>query len=202
LIELTERPVQFRGNALARALLRLAGWRLMFDGLPARQGVMVFYPHTSNWDFVIAMLTKWATGVPLSFIAKDTLFDVPLFGRWLRAIGGLPVVRGAPQGVVGQMAAELRHARSADRMEWLGLAPEGTRARTPGWRSGFYRIAVEADMPVGLAVMDWATRRVGLDSFWQPSGDLDADLALIADRIGGCRGLRPELAAPVRALDP
>jgi len=124
--ELGERPVQLRGSRLARAALRLAGWRLHFDGLPAAQGVVVVYPHTSNWDFPVALLAKWAVGLPVTFWGKDTLFRVPLFGHWLRWLGGLPVARHTRQGAVGQMVDAMRAAREQGRFMWLALAPEGT----------------------------------------------------------------------------
>lgn len=198
--ELVERPVQLRGSRLARLVLRAWGWRLHFDGLPAAQGVAVVYPHTSNWDFVVGLLAKWAVGIPVRFWAKDTLFRVPVFGRWLRSLGGLPVWRHAPQGAVGQMAQLLAEARREGRFAWLALAPEGTRSRTEGWRSGFYRVAVQAQVPIAAVVLDWGRRQVGFVGFWQPSGDLAADCRVLAERIAACRGRRPELAAPVRPL--
>jgi 1-acyl-sn-glycerol-3-phosphate acyltransferase len=198
--ELGERPVQLRGSRVARAALRLAGWRLHFDGLPAAQGVVVVYPHTSNWDFPVALLAKWAVGLPVTFWGKDTLFRVPLFGRWLRWLGGLPVARHTPQGAVGQMVDAMRAAREQGRFMWLALAPEGTRGRTEGWRSGFYRVAVEAGVPVGLVTLDFAHRRIGFDSFWRLSGRMSDDFAVFAHRLAGCRGCRPLLAAPVRPL--
>ncbi len=200
--ELVGRPVQLSGSRLARGLLRLAGWRLQFDGLPAAQGVAVVYPHTSNWDFVVGVLAKWAIGIPIVFWGKDRLFGVPLFGRWLRWLGGRPVVRSAPQGAVDQMAEHLRAAQAQGRRMWLALAPEGTRSRTEGWRSGFYHVALQAGVPVGLVVLDYGRRRIGFDSFWALSGDLRADLALFARRLAGGRGLHPQLAAPVRARSP
>ena len=77
------------GSALATAVLRLFGWRVVCQGLPARQGVVLVYPHTSNWDFPIGVLTKWSLGFPLKFWAKDSLFRLPVFGHWMRAIGGV-----------------------------------------------------------------------------------------------------------------
>lgn len=201
MIEITERPVQLRGSALARALLRLGGWQLLFDGMPARQGVMVFYPHTSNWDFVWAMLTKWAIGLPMTFVAKSSLFRWPLFGPWLRWLGGLPLVRDSRQGVVGQIVDELGRARREDRFAWFGLAPEGSRSLKAGWRSGFHQIALRAEVPLALVIMDYRTRRVGVDSFWRVGADFAADLVQIDERIGACRGRRPELTSPVKALD-
>lgn len=198
--QLPQRPVQLRGSRVARALLRLAGWRLQFDGLAAAQGVAVVYPHTSNWDFIVGVLVKWAIGIPVTFWGKDTLFEVPLFGRWLRWLGGVPVARHTPQGHVGQMVTALRAAREQGRFMWLALAPEGTRRRTEGWRTGFYRVATQAEVPVALVVLDFAHRRVGFDSFWRTSGDMAADFAVFAQRLTDCGGCKPALAAPVRPL--
>ena len=80
--ELLGRDITLRGSALARALLRLAGWRLLFNGLPAAQGVAIVYPHTSNWDFVVGMLAKWGVGIPITFWGKHSLFRIPIFGAW------------------------------------------------------------------------------------------------------------------------
>jgi|GEM_PF-100058 len=192
------RPLEFEGSRLARAVLRLCGWRVVCDGLPARQGVVVVYPHTSNWDFVWAMLAKWSLGVPVTFWGKATLFRIPLLGRWLRWLGGIPVVRDAPNGVVGQMAQRLREARKRDEFMWLGLSPEGTRRRTPGWRSGFHQVALQAEVPVVLAYLDYPRREVGLESAWRLSGDAAADMACFARRLHGRVGKRADQAAPVR----
>jgi len=198
--QLSQRPVQLQGSMLARAALRLGGWRLQFDGLPAAQGVIVVYPHTSNWDFIVGVLAKWAVGIPVAFWGKASLFRIPLFGRWLRWLGGVPVARHTRQGHVGQMVDALRSARAQDRFLWLALAPEGTRSRTAGWRTGFHRVATQAGVPLALVKLDFAQRCVGFDSFWQLSGDLQTDFATFAQRLSGCRGCRPSLAAPVQPL--
>lgn len=196
--EITERPVQLRGSAVARAILAAFGWRIVFDGLPGKQGVLIAYPHTSNWDFVVGLLTKWAIGFPLHFWGKDSLFKVPLFGRWMRWVGGVPVDRRDPRGVVGDMVDRFRRAREADEFMWLALAPEGTRSYTDHWRSGFHRVALQAGVPLGLAFFDYAERRVGVDSYIRLTGDVQADMAAIAARLAHRQGCRPELAAPVR----
>jgi 1-acyl-sn-glycerol-3-phosphate acyltransferase len=193
-----QRPVQLRGSATARALLRLAGWQVRFDGLPARQGVAIVYPHTSNWDFVVGMLAKWATGIPVTFWGKDSLFRVPLFGRWLRALGGRPVDRYAPRGIVGQMADELKAARDEDRFMWLALAPEGTRKFQDTWRSGFYHVALAARVPLALVYFDFAERVVGVEKFIVLTGDGEADMAIVQDYLGHRVGKRPEQAGPVK----
>jgi 1-acyl-sn-glycerol-3-phosphate acyltransferase len=199
-VELRELPVKLQGSAVAHAVLRLVGWRVRFDGLPAAQGVAIVYPHTSNWDFPIGVLAKWAIGIQVTFWAKDSLFRVPLLGRWARAIGGVPVDRSAARGIVGQMAASLRAAREQGRFMWLALAPEGTRSRTEGWRSGFYQVAVQAQVPVSLVTFDFARREVAFLKHLMMSGDAAADMAAIARAYVDCRGRRPECAAPIRWL--
>ena len=195
---LTERPIQLHGSALARRLLALAGWRVVFDGLPTKQGVLIIYPHTSNWDFVVGVLTKWAIGFPLSVWGKDTLFKLPLFGRWLRWIGVVPVDRHHAHGVVGAMIEQMTHAREQDRFLWLALSPEGTRSYRDSWRSGFYQVALQAQVPLALAFFDYRERRVGVDSFIRLSGDADKDMAVIEARLGHRRGCKPQLASPIR----
>lgn len=197
-MELTERPVQLRGSVLARGLLALAGWRIVFRGLPARQGVIIVYPHTSNWDFIVGLLTKWAAGVPVTFWGKDSLFRVPLFGRWIRWLGGVPVDRGSANGIVEQMAQGLREARAKDRFMWLALSPEGTRSYRDAWRSGFYHLTVAAGVPLGLVYFDYARKQVWVDRFIQLSGQLEPDMQVIAAYLSQGVGKRPKQAAPIR----
>jgi 1-acyl-sn-glycerol-3-phosphate acyltransferase len=195
---LAGRSVSRQGSALATALLRAFGWRVAFDGLPSRQGVLIVYPHTSNWDFAVGLLAKWSIGIPVAFWGKDSLFALPLFGRWLRWVGGVPVDRSSARGVVAQMVERLQAAKRGDEFFWLALAPEGTRSYRDHWRTGFYRTALEAAVPLGLAYIDFEHKVVGVDAFMMLSGDADADMAAIAARLGHRRGRRPHLAAPIR----
>jgi 1-acyl-sn-glycerol-3-phosphate acyltransferase len=195
---LTERGVALQGSAVAAALLRLAGWRVAFNGLPSRQGVLIAYPHTSNWDFVVGLLAKWAIGFPVSFWGKDSLFKPFVFGRWIRWVGGVPVDRSNPRGAVGAMVERLEAAKASDQFFWLALAPEGTRSHGDHWRSGFYQVALGADVPLGLGFFDFANKVVGVDVFIKLSGDQDADMAVIAAHLAHRRGCNPDMAAPVR----
>lgn len=187
-----------RGSALARALLRLAGWRLDFAGFPARQGVVLVYPHTSNWDFVLGVLVKWATGLQPRWWGKDSLFRIPLLNRWMRWIGGIPVDRHSRHGVVARTAAQLREAVARGDDFWLAAAPEGTRSRASGWRSGAYQVAVQAQAPIALVAFDFGTRTVRVRDFVLPSGDTARDFACFAAVFRGVRGYRPDLASPIQ----
>jgi 1-acyl-sn-glycerol-3-phosphate acyltransferase len=191
--------VLLRGSRLAHALMRAFGWRAEFDGrLPGAQGVVIVYPHTSNWDFVWGLLAKWSLGIPVVFWAKETLFRVPLIGRWLRSLGGLPVERSAPHGAVAAMAQRLTEAHAQGRFMWLALTPEGTRSYKPAWRSGFYQVALQAEVPLGVAYFDYRQRRVVIAGFLRLSGDEVQDLAAIAALLAPSHGKRPQQAAPIK----
>lgn len=198
----TPYPVQFKGSSVARTLLRLFGWRLYFNGLPSRQGVIVAYPHTSNWDFVVGIMAKWALGVPLHFWGKDSLFKVPVFGRWLRWLGGIPVVRNASNGIVETAVASLKQARQEDAYLWVALAPEGTRQLTEGWRSGFYQTVAHAGVPLGLAHLDFGNKRITLLDFMALTGDPAHDMARVQNAYAGTRGMRADQASPVKLIPP
>lgn len=192
--------VQFQGSGLARWLLGCLGWRVHFQGFPALQGVAIVYPHTSNWDFLYMILAKWALGIPARFWAKDSLFRVPLFGPWLRSLGGVPVDRRSSRGVVGSMVDTLSGCKREGRYFWLGLSPEGTRKRTEGWRSGFYQVAHQAEVPLALIRLDYGQKEVRVDSFIRLTGDMTADYARLVRHFEGVIGCRPEGAAPIRPL--
>ena len=169
-------PVQPQGSRLARSLLTALGWELQFEGLSTLQGVFVVYPHTSNWDFVFAVMAKWALGVQLNFWGKDTLFRVPLLGRWLRWLGGIPVTREKASNLVAASVAALQ--ASAGPLH-LVVPPEGTRGKTSYWKTGFYYIAVGAQVPIVMAYMDYSRKVGGLGPVFEPSGDIEADMVRI-----------------------
>ncbi|MFG6465661.1 1-acyl-sn-glycerol-3-phosphate acyltransferase [Roseateles sp. BYS87W] len=191
-----------RESRLARRLLGLFGWRVEAPGLPAEQGVILVYPHTSNWDFVIGVLAKWTLGLQLRFWGKDSLFKVPVLGAWARWIGGVAVDRSSPHGLVGDTVRQMQAAAARGERFWLAAAPEGTRSLTHGWRTGAYQVAVQAGVPVGLCYFDFKDRVVSLTRFVQLTGDVQADFAAFAEYLGPRTGKRPELASPIQPKPP
>lgn len=176
----------------AHFCLRRLGWEvLMPDSLPAK-AVIVAYPHTSNWDFPLGILWKIASGRRCRWIAKDSLFRGPL-GPFMRGLGGIPVDRKNPAGFADAIAAEF--AARPDCI--VAIAPEGTRSLTPGWKSGFHRIARAADVPILLGAIDWGRKRIGLIGSLVAGPDADADMIRIAGIYAGCQGRRPALASPI-----
>ena len=195
---LAERPlVRFRGSRLARALLRLFGWRVYFDGVPGPHGVFIVYPHTSNWDFLVGILAKWAIGFPVRWWGKDTLFMHPLtrytLGPLMRWWGGVPVNRAASQGLIASTAQQMK----ASPFFWLALAPEGTRSLKPFWKSGFYHLAVAAGVPLGLAALDFSRKEVRVTQFIGLTGDAEQDLPRIRAYYASAVGCKPALAGPI-----
>ncbi len=190
-------PLQFHGNSLARAVLRLCGWRVMFKGLPSPRGVMIAYPHTSNWDFVVSILTKWSMGYPLRFLAKEGLFtgiSGYTIGPLVRYWGGVRVERDKSSGMIADTVRQLQ----ASDFFWLALSPEGTRSYRDHWKSGFYHMALQAQVPLGFAFFDFAKKEVGMTDFMMLTGDEAADMAVIAAYYAKRgHGKCPELAAPI-----
>lgn len=163
---------------LARRLLGLAGWRVEGEFPDSPKFVLVVAPHTSNWDFVIGILAMFAVGLRASWLGKHSVFRFPLTPvfRWL---GGEPVDRSAPHGTVG---TAIDHFRT--RPQWvLALSPEGTRRRVDRWKTGFYRIAVGAGVPIVPVTMDYGTRVVGIGSAVVPGSNEAADLEELRARF-------------------
>lgn len=187
-----------RGSALARRILAMLGWRLEFEGLPALQGVIVVYPHTSNWDFPVGLLAKWGMGLQVKFWGKHTLFRIPLFGAFLRWVGGVPVDKTAAHGAVEQMVDAFAQKRQDGQYFWLALAPEGTRSWRPAWRSGFYRITLQAQVPLMVALLDYGRKRIRLIDVMMLTGRVPEDMGRIAQLLEGSRGLRADQASPIQ----
>jgi 1-acyl-sn-glycerol-3-phosphate acyltransferase len=183
-----------RGNALSRALgralLRLAGWRIegQLPALPKFEVIVA--PHTSAWDVVIGVCGLLATGLQASWFGKHTLFRFPL-SALLRWLGGEPVDRSAPHGVVDAAVK-----RFQTRAQWvLGLAPEGTRRRVVAWKTGFLRIAAAANVPIVPIWFDYRSRVIGIGAPVRPSGDADADMARVRGLYHKDMARRPALFA-------
>ena len=193
-------PVQFKGSALARWLLHLAGWRVDFQGLPTLQGVAIVYPHTSNWDFVTMMLAKGSMGLPVFFWGKDSLFRWPVLGPWVRWLGGIPIDRASTRGVVGAMVEVFAQHQRDGKFLWLGLSPEGTRKWTPGWRSGFYQLAQAAQVPLAVVRLDYGQKVVRFEDFMYLKGNVLEDYAHIRKLYAGVKGFYPEKATPIEPL--
>lgn len=181
------------GQRLARWLLGLRGWQVDAVLPPVDSYVIIAAPHTSNWDFPIGILAKWALGLQFNWLGKHTLFRPP-HGWLFRALGGIPVYRHRRENLSEQMAVYFRRHPGTI----LALTPEGTRSRTDFWKSGFYHIARQANVPVALGHLDYGRKRVGIGGYLELTGDRSQDMQKIADYYAGIVGKYPAKQGPVR----
>jgi hypothetical protein len=185
------------GQRTALGILQLFGWRMRYTPLPGPHGIAVVYPHTSNWDFVIGLLGKWAVGVQFRWLAKNSLFRGPM-GAILRYWGGVAVDRSAPMGATRQLAQRMLSSN----WFWLAITPEGTRGYRPHWKSGFYHLALAARVPLLLVYLDYRNKELGVVDTLELSGDQEADMAAIAAVYQDRQGLHPANAAPIKLAPP
>ncbi len=163
------------GNAVTRGIgrwaLRLFGWG--FEGRIPNEPklVAIAAPHTCTADVFVGLAVILALGVRVRWLGKHTIFWRPL-GSVLRWLGGIPVNRTAPSGMVGDVVRLIRREPQL----FLGLAPEGTRARVEQWKSGFYRIATAAGVPIVPVALDYSRHRIVIGEPLTPTGDYAADV--------------------------
>ncbi len=173
--------------------LRLTGWRLDGDKPALRKYVLIGAPHTSNWDLVYTLALGFVSEVRIAWLGKHTLFRGPL-GWLFRRLGGIPVDRSAPHGMVAEIA---RHFAVEDALV-LVVAPEATRRRVEYWKSGFYQIAREACVPIVLGFLDYPHRRGGYGPAITPTDDVSADMDAIRAFYRDKVGRRPHCQGPIR----
>lgn len=178
---------------IAKCLLRLGGWTAIGAVPDVPKAVFIAAPHTSNWDGIWALIYKVSVGVDIRFFAKDALFWFPL-STILHWLGGIPLDRSNAESAVRQAVKMFEN----EERFFFALAPEGTRALRSHWKTGFYRIAKSADVPVFLGVIDYGHKRVGITGRLDLTDDIEADLQKCAEFYAGIKGRWPENTTPVR----
>jgi 1-acyl-sn-glycerol-3-phosphate acyltransferase len=178
---------------IARAILRVAGWRLEGRRPELDRYVLIAAPHTSNWDFVWLITMAMALDMKISWLGKHTLFHGPA-GFVMRRLGGIPVVRDSGGDYVRRLAELFGTARQLA----LAIPPEGTRGNADAWRSGFYHIAQAAKVPVVLSFLDFGRRRGGIGPSITLTGDVSADMNQVRAFYGDMTGKHPHRSGPIR----
>jgi len=178
---------------LARVMLRLTRWNVVGERPTDTTYVLIAAPHTSNWDLLYMLLVSLHYDVRLSWLGKHSLFRGPL-GPVMRALGGVPVRRDQRTQMVSDLAGQFR---DADRLV-LAIPPEGTRGRADWWKSGFYRVAEAADVPIVCAYLDYPSRTGGFGTSITPTGDVGNDMDEIRAFYSGIVAKYPDDAGPVR----
>lgn len=187
--------VSFR-RVIARLYWRLSRWRLVREAAPVSgPRLLIGAPHTSNIDFVLMLAITWEAGMRIHWLGKKELFR-GVAGPIMRGLGGIAVDRSNPSSIVAEV---LERARTSENF-MLVVTPEGTRSGK-GWRSGFYRIAMLAGLPVTLGFVDRTTMTSGVGPTLHLSGDVEADMDRIREFYADKAGVRPRLRTEPRLND-
>lgn len=173
----------FLRRLIARTFWAFSSWRMVSEPAPDRPTVLIGAPHTSNWDFVFMLAISWRLDMRIRWLGKNGLFK-GWRGPIMRGLGGIAVDRDAPSAVVSEV---LKRIESGD-VFGLVVTPDGTRTGHTHWKSGFYRIAREASLPVTLGYVDRTTKTTGLGPTIELTGDISSDMdrirAFYADKAG------------------
>ncbi|MGB2221721.1 1-acyl-sn-glycerol-3-phosphate acyltransferase [Neptunomonas sp.] len=167
-----------------RLCFKLQGWKIV--GAPPAdisRSVMIGAPHTSNWDFIFTMAAADILNVPPPrFTIKQEWMRFP-FNLLLGPMGAIPINRSARNdgekrpNMVGQM---VEYIEKSDEITVL-VTPEATRAAVTRWRTGFYQVALQANVPILLGYLDYKKREAGVGGVIYPSGNIEEDLRKIWD---------------------
>lgn len=171
---------------LARLALRLTGWRIIGGAPAAPKYVLIGAPHTSNWDFPVALMVCFALRLRVYWMGKASLFP-PLLGGVMRWLGGIPVNRERS----GNLVQATVDAYNGNQRLIVIVPPEGTRSKVTQWKTGFYYIALGAGVPIALGYLDFRRKEAGLSRMFEPTGDIAADMVEIQAFYAGVTGKNP-----------
>ncbi|MCU0390426.1 MAG: 1-acyl-sn-glycerol-3-phosphate acyltransferase [Thermoflexibacter sp.] len=172
-------------------IYQIIGWKtIVYSKNRPKKFLMIVAPHTSNWDFIVALLARYITGYGFNtkFIGKHTLFNPP-FGFIFYALGGLPVDRSKNNNLVEQVVEKYKEAKGDF---GIALAPEGTRKYIDDWKKGFYHIAIKANIPIIPVGLDFKKKETILFDVFYPTGDIDADITYLKSLFKNVTACHPE----------
>ena len=171
---------------ISKLYFKLSGW-ITVGSIPQniKKCVIIGAPHTSNWDFIYARLALYIFGYKIRYLIKDSMFKNPIAEWFFKITGGIPVNRNKSTNLTGELAQLLKIADTL----YIAIPPEGTRKRVNRWKTGFYRIAVDCNIPIALAFLDYKKKQAGFIKIFYPSGNMVKDFKLIESFYS------PEMAA-------
>ncbi|RZK10852.1 MAG: acyltransferase [Flavobacterium sp.] len=167
---------------------KLMGWKVIGRMNPEiKKSVMIVVPHTSWHDFYIGLFARGVIGLEMNYVAKKELFVFP-FGAYFRWMGGAPLDRSGGKNIVDAIASIFKN-REVFR---LAIAPEGTRKKVDEWKTGFYYIALKAEVPIIPVAFDYSKKQVVLNEPFYPTGTIEADLEMLKSFYRDVVGKIPE----------
>ncbi len=172
---------------LAKFIIWLIGWKIKMVIPPEKKYILIIAPHTSNWDFIIGKLASWSCGQKAKVLVKKEAFKF-LLAPVIRMWGGVPIDRKNTVNIVDQV---VQYFEQNDEFV-LGITPEGTRKRNPDWKTGFYRIALKAKVPIYFGYIDFGTKKAGMHDCIFPTGDMEKDMIQIKAYYKDMKGHYPD----------
>lgn len=174
-------------KAISGFLLKRMGWEINNE-IPGNinKAVIIVAPHTSLWDTVMGKIGFWHMGVDSKLLIKSEVFKWP-FGGFFRMIGGMPVNRSKSTRLTDTVASMFEEHDSL----FITITPEGTRKLVKDWKRGFYYIALAANVPIVLGVLDYKNKIGGMKKLFYPTGDIEKDLVEIKSFYKGMEGKNP-----------
>lgn len=144
-----------------RAYFVLMGIRFDIRGgerLPSSGPAVVAMNHISYLDYTFVGLVADQRHRKIRFLAKASIFKLPVIGSLLRAMDHVPVERSSGSG-----AGAYRHAERALRNgELVGVFPEATISRAwtlKPFKWGAVNLATEQQVPL-IPVITWGGQRL------------------------------------------
>ncbi|MCB0497902.1 MAG: 1-acyl-sn-glycerol-3-phosphate acyltransferase [Cyclobacteriaceae bacterium] len=172
-------------KTLSKFIFWVTGWKIIGE-MPddMKKGVIIAAPHTSYWDFLYARAAFFIMGVPMKVTIKKEVVNFPVFGWFARQLGAIAIDRNPKEGGLkrkkSMVDAMVDLVNERDQLIMM-ITPEGTRKHAPRWKTGFYRVAEGANVPIILGYLDYAKKHAGLGPVIIPSGNYEEDLEKIMD---------------------
>ncbi len=183
-------------KAISKFIFRVTGWQVSGEIPPdLKKAVIIAAPHTSYWDFLYARAAFFIMGLNLRITIKKEVVNAPFFGWFARKLGAIAIDRTPKNGSLNRKTsmvdAMVDILKNHDQMIMM-ITPEGTRKYVPRWKTGFYRVAQQAQVPIILGFLDYATKTAGIGPIFYPTGDYEKDLAEIQAFYRTKQGKFPE----------
>ena len=183
-------PERLRGKRsillrkIARFGINISGWTIKGMVPDEERIVIIAAPHTSNWDFVLAMLAIFGLNIKLRWLGKHTIFK-PGFKNFFKWLGGIPVYRDNPSNLIDNVVKIVKREKSIV----IAMTPEGTRKKVKRWKTGFLRIAKQTHSKILLISIDAPTKSIEIGKVFNPTGNSEDDLAFIQKYYSSFRGI-------------
>lgn len=182
---------------LASLFLKVMGWKIVGEIPDIKKAVLIGVPHTSNIDGVFAIPAVLASDIDIKIMGKKELFDIPILSHFLRWAGVIAIDRHNKGSTLQTSIDKFNQSDSL----FLGIAPEGTRSFVEQWKTGFYHLAIGANVPILPVAMDYKTKEIRFMPLFYPTGDMEADLTKIYAYYAGVEGKHFEkMSKPLQDL--